>query len=149
MKRSGVVQGRCISYQPDWQPFPLLEVRADVVVVGPVPLMAIVKLARLVVKDAADMAAQGHYIQALVLQVCISTATAVFFEPIVSNLITVTLPMPALWRLSLAFTTGFSHASAYCPCLGSGISLAAASAHHSSHMSAVICPAFDTSKVTD
>ncbi len=66
-----VVQGRCISYQPDWQPFPLLEVRADVIVVGPVPLMAIVKLARLIVRDAADMTAQGHYVQALVMQVCI------------------------------------------------------------------------------
>ena len=144
-----MLQGRCISYQPDWQPFPLLEVRADVVVVGPVPLMAIVKLARLVVKDAADMAAQGHYVQALVLQVCISTATAVHFKPIVSNLMIVTLQMPALWRLSLAFTTGFSHASPYCPCLGSGISLAAASAHCSSRMLSVVRPGFDTSKVTD
>jgi len=66
-----VVQGRCISYQPDWQPFPLLEARADVIVVGPVPLMAIVKLARLIVRDAADMTAEGHYVQALVMQVCI------------------------------------------------------------------------------
>ncbi|KAL0039754.1 hypothetical protein WJX77_006967 [Trebouxia sp. C0004] len=62
------LQGRCISYQPDWQPFPLLEVRADVVVVGPVPLMATVKLARLIVRDAADMTAKGHYVQALVMQ---------------------------------------------------------------------------------
>ena len=62
-------QGRCISYQPDWQAFPLLEVRADVVVVGPSPTMAVVKLARLVVRDATDLSAQGHYIQALVLQV--------------------------------------------------------------------------------
>ena len=79
LTKLGVLQGRCISYQPDWQPFPLLEVRADVVVVGPVPLMAIVKLARLVVKDAADMAAQGHYVQALVLQVCIAPAIEVQF----------------------------------------------------------------------
>ena len=64
-----MVQARCVSYQPDWQPFPLLEVRADVVVVGPVPVMAIVKLARLVVRDAADMTAEGHYVQALVMQV--------------------------------------------------------------------------------
>lgn len=62
-------QGRCISYQPDWQPFPLLEVRADVVVVGPQPTLAFVKLARLVVRDMTDMAAHGHYVQALVLQV--------------------------------------------------------------------------------
>ncbi|KAL0021740.1 hypothetical protein WJX79_000457 [Trebouxia sp. C0005] len=62
------LQGRCISHQPDWQPFPLLEVRADVVIIGLVPLMAIVKLARLVVRDAADMTAQGHYVQALVMQ---------------------------------------------------------------------------------
>ncbi len=63
------MQGRCLNYQPDWQPFPLLEVRADVVVIGSVPSMAVVKLARLVVRDAVDMIAQGHYIQALVLQV--------------------------------------------------------------------------------
>lgn len=62
-------QGRCISYQPDWQPFPLLEVRADVVVVGPDPTRGCIKLARLVVRDLTDMSAQGHYVQALVLQV--------------------------------------------------------------------------------
>lgn len=33
--------------------------------------MAIVKLARLIVRDAADMTAKGHYVQALVMQVCI------------------------------------------------------------------------------
>ena len=62
-------QGRCISYQPNWQPFPLLEVRADVVVVGPDPVMACTKLARLVAQDMEDMSAQGHYVQALLLQV--------------------------------------------------------------------------------
>ncbi|KAL3134106.1 hypothetical protein ABBQ32_008528 [Trebouxia sp. C0010 RCD-2024] len=62
------LQGRCISYQPDWQPFPLLEVRADVVVVGPDPTRGCIKLARLVVRDLTDMSAQGHYVQALVLQ---------------------------------------------------------------------------------
>ena len=58
-----------MSYQPEWQPFPLLEVRVDVVVAGPVQSLALVKLARLVVRDAADMTAAGHYVQALVLQV--------------------------------------------------------------------------------
>ena len=58
-----------MGYQPHWQPFPLLEVRVDVLVVGPVRSMALVKLARLVLRDAADMTASGHYMQAMVLQV--------------------------------------------------------------------------------
>jgi len=33
--------------------------------------MAVVKLARLIVRDAADMTAEGHYIQAVVMQVCV------------------------------------------------------------------------------
>ena len=43
--------------------------RADVVVVGPRPTTAYIKLARLVVRDITDMSAMGHYVQALALQV--------------------------------------------------------------------------------
>ena len=63
------MQGRCFSYQPRWQPFPLLEVRADVVVSGLDVRLALLKLARLVVKDVNDMVSAGNFLQALILQV--------------------------------------------------------------------------------
>lgn len=63
------MQGRCFSYQPQWQPFPLLEVRADVVVTGLDVRLALLKTARVVVKDVTDLLADGHFLQAIILQV--------------------------------------------------------------------------------
>ena len=70
------MQGRCFTYQPQWQPFPLLEVRADVVVTGLDVRLGLLKLARLIVKDATDMVSSGHFLQALILQVCFPAASA-------------------------------------------------------------------------
>lgn len=76
------LQGRAFSYQPQWQSFPLLEVRADVLVTGLDVKLALLKMARLVVRDATDMLAKGHFVQALLLQVrtlqCLTTKTCSF-----------------------------------------------------------------------
>ena len=50
--------------------------RADVVVVGPRPTTAYIKLARLVVRDITDMSALGHYVQALALQVIFAQSSS-------------------------------------------------------------------------
>ena len=75
------MQGRAFSYQPQWQSFPLLEVRADVLVTGLDVKLALLKMARLVVRDATEMLAKGHFVQALLLQVralqCCATAICI------------------------------------------------------------------------
>ena len=64
------VQGRCLHYQPQWQPFPPLHLRCDMAATAATLDVALVAFGRQVAFDAAELGLSGkHSVHEIVLQV--------------------------------------------------------------------------------
>ena len=63
-------QGRCLHYQPQWQPFPPLHLRCDVAATAVTLDAALAAFGRQIALDAAELGLNGkHSMQELLLQV--------------------------------------------------------------------------------
>lgn len=64
------VQGRCLHYQPQWQPFPPLHLRCDMAATAATLDAALVAFGRQIALDTAELGLSGkHSVQEIVLQV--------------------------------------------------------------------------------